>query len=83
MVSIQVRGHIGADGVLRLQVPTTLRETEVEAYVMVHPVGANGKLALPVAQGWPPGFFEATAGQWVGEIERGEQGEYETRDTLE
>ena len=40
----------------------------------------------PVAEerGWPPGFFEATAGAWQGEpLVRGEQGEYEVREELE
>jgi len=31
--------------------------------------------------GWPPGFFEATAGAWAGEtLVREEQGDYEIRD---
>ncbi len=33
--------------------------------------------------GWPPGFFEATAGAWAGEtLVREEQGDYEIRDEL-
>ena len=53
---------------------TPLRETDVEVMVVVQP------LALP-ARGWPPGFFEATAGGWQGEpLERGAQGESEPRE---
>ena len=38
----------------------------------------------PEELGWPPGFFEETAGMWQGEpLVRGEQGEYETREELE
>jgi len=33
-----------------------------------------------VDTGWPAGFFEATAGAWVGDpLERAPQGAYETR----
>ncbi len=43
------------------------------------------KLAeVPVAPGWPPGFFERTAGSLAGDpIERPPQGEYEERDEIE
>ncbi len=44
------------------------QEVDVQA---VQPTDENG---------WPVGFFEATAGAWVGEpLERAPQGEYETR----
>lgn len=34
--------------------------------------------------GWPPGFFEETAGMWQGEpLTRGEQGEYEIRKKMQ
>ena len=39
--------------------------------------------SLTQKRGWMPGFFEEVIGGWVGEpLERGEQGEYETRETL-
>jgi predicted transcriptional regulator len=31
---------------------------------------------------WPKGFFEQTAGAWIGELERPPQGEYEQRQEL-
>lgn len=36
----------------------------------------------PPVNAWPPGFFEATAGKWVGEFERPPQGEFEKREEL-
>ena len=37
----------------------------------------------PTERGWPPGFFEATAGAWQGEpLQREPQGEYEQREEL-
>jgi plasmid stability protein len=41
---------------------------------------ANTVTKTPEELGWPPGFFERTAGRWEGEpLIRGEQGEYEQR----
>lgn len=38
---------------------------------------------VPTDSGWPPGFFEATAGAWAGEpVVREAQGDYEVRDEL-
>ena len=71
MLSIKTTAPVGPDGTLTLAVPTPLRETDVEVMVVVHPV------ALPAERGWPPSFFEATAGRWQGEpLKRGAQGEH-------
>ena len=66
MVSIQVKAKVGPDGVLRLQVPTNFRDVEVDACLVLNP---------STSIVWPPGFFEATAGRWVGELERGRPGQ--------
>ena len=71
MISVKTTARVGRDGTLTLAVPTPLRETDVEVMVVVQPV------TLP-ARGWPPGFFEATAGAWQGEpLERGPQGRWQ------
>jgi hypothetical protein len=37
--------------------------------------------ALAQSNGWPPGFFRQTVGQWAGEpLVRPPQGEFEVRD---
>src|SRR5438552_15312129 len=59
MVSIQMKARVGPDGILRLEVPTIFRDTEVDACVVLQPITTSA---------WPSGFFEATAGKWVGEL---------------
>ncbi|MBD2021598.1 hypothetical protein H6F43_15565 [Leptolyngbya sp. FACHB-36] len=80
MTSITVRSHVGTDGVLTLQLPVELSDTEVEVTVTVTPT-PPARETTPDDRGWSPGFFERTFGQWQGEpLERGEQGEFEERD---
>jgi hypothetical protein len=82
MISIQTKTHVGADGTLSLQIPTTLRETDVEVMVVFQPVpppeSSSVNLAqTPVELGWPAVFFENTYGSLKDDpIERGPQGEH-------
>ena len=86
MISFKTKAHIGTNGTLTVDVPTPLRETDVEVMVVVQPLPASGTVPVtptPEELGWPPGFFEQTAGAWQGEpLERGPQGEYEPREKL-
>lgn len=81
MITIETKAHVGADGTLAVQVPTTLREEDVEILVVLQrppqkPIGTD-------ENGWPVGFFEQTAGAWKGEpLERFPQGEAEEREAL-
>ena len=77
MRTLQVRGKTGADGVLHLSIPLGTPEAEFEAVVVLQP-----ETASPTDSGWPPGFFEQTAGAWQGELERAPQGDYEKREEL-
>jgi hypothetical protein len=52
MHSITVQSHVGTDGVLHLDVPVNLKDTDVEVVIHYHP------LSKPASQGWEPGFFE-------------------------
>jgi hypothetical protein len=57
-------------GVLEVQVPTNLPETDVEVVLVVQVVPAvrePAKGKTPEELGWPPGFFERTFGCWEGE----------------
>ena len=75
MISVKTKAHIGPDGTLTVAVPTPLSETDVEVMLVLQPT--------PGERGWPPGFFEATAGAWQGEpLQREPQGEYEQREDL-
>ncbi len=78
METITLHSHVGADGLLKLQVPVHLTNTELEVVLVVQP------LAAAEAHGWPPGFFEEVAGGWRGELlAREDQGQYEVREELE
>jgi len=76
MQSINIRSHVGADGVLHLDIPVEMTNTEIEVTVTIQEVS-------PQKRGWMPGFFEEVIGGWVGEpLERPQQGEYETREQI-
>jgi hypothetical protein len=78
MQSIKLRSHIGADGILHLELPVGITDTEIEVIVTVKAVNA-----VTEKRGWLPGFFEEVIGGWVGEpLERPEQGEFEIREQL-
>lgn len=76
MDSIKIRSHVGKDGILHLDIPVEMPDTEIEVTVTIQRV-------TPQQRGWMPGFFEEVIGGWVGEpLERPEQGEYEIREQL-
>ena len=80
MQTIETHSHIGADGILRLNLPVNLPETDVDIIVVVQPRNGTANNGSG-AKSWPPGFFDAVIGGWQGEIlERPEQGEYEIRE---
>ena len=81
MKKIKLRSQVGKDGILHLDIPVTIKETELEVIVTFKPVVQNKP--TPEDLGWSPGFFERTAGAWQGEpLVRGSQGEYEQREEL-
>ena len=83
MISVKTKAHVGPDGTLAVQVPTSLPEMDVEVTVLVQPVPA-GTTPTPEELGWPPGFFERTFGSLRGDpLERLPQGEYEQREAIE
>ncbi|MBD2103119.1 hypothetical protein [Leptolyngbya sp. FACHB-261] len=54
-----------------------------EVIVLLDSPTSAPQTETPEDRGWPPGFFERTAGAWQGEpLTRGEQGEFEQRDEL-
>jgi hypothetical protein len=76
MSRIKVRSHVGQDGILHLDIPVEMADTEIEVTLTIQRV-------TPQKQGWMPGFFEEVIGGWVGEpLSRPEQGEHETREQL-
>ncbi len=63
--SIKVQTHVGADGLLTLQVPVGVSNTDVEVVLVVQPVATSEHDDGTNSLGWPAGFFEETAGQWA------------------
>jgi hypothetical protein len=79
METITLNSHVGADGVLKLQVPVKVTNADLEVVLIVQPVTPGSKNL-----GWPARFFEEVAGGWQGEqLVREDQGEYEIREELE
>jgi hypothetical protein len=77
MRSLHVRVHVDKEGQVTFRMPQEFTDQDVDLVVVFEP------LKLVEAEGWPPGFFERTAGAWQGEpLTREPQGEYEERDPL-
>ncbi len=81
MQSVTIKSHIGPDGVLNLQIPLGLPETDVEVFVVVQPLGPDALREAPTSLAWPPNYFEETFGSFRdAPLVRGDQGAYEVRD---
>lgn len=80
MQTIKVKAQIGEDGVLRLEVPTSLPAREVEVVLVMESLPQQTVDAL----GWPVGFFERSYGALADDpIERPAQLPLEERDLIE
>lgn len=76
MKTIQVKSHIGKDGILSLRIPTNEKEADVEVLVVI-----EKKNAAP--HEWQEGFFDNTFGCFnESPITRLPQGDVDTRDSL-
>jgi len=85
MQSIVLHSHSGQDGVLKLEVPLGLINTEFEVMVIVQPVlSPKPKILRDSALGWPPNFFESTFGSLRDEpLTHPPQLIYESREALQ
>lgn len=80
MKSVTLRSYVGEDGVLNLQVPVGITNTDLEVMVIVQPL-VQSEAQTAEHTGWIPGFFEEVIGSWEGEpLVRPDQGEYEVRE---
>ena len=66
MRSILIRSRASADGVLHLDVPSNLVETDVEVMAILQPV-RQSDLGRTEELAWSTGFFESVVGGWQGE----------------
>lgn len=85
MQSIKVRSHVGPDGILQLQLPVDLKDTDLEVTVTIRPIAPKLDRNLGADLGWSEGFFAETAGALADDDSffRHPQGEYEVRELLE
>jgi hypothetical protein len=82
MQSVKLRSHVGKDGILKLEIPLNLVDTDLEIMVVFQPVTSTAP--GPEDSGWPANFFEQTYGSFRTEpLIRESEGEYETREDLE
>jgi hypothetical protein len=81
MHSVTLRSHVGPDGILNLQVPSGIRDADVEVMVIMQPL-VTDSVKTPANSEWPPGFFEQTFGS-IPDLERPPQGELPEREPLE
>ena len=80
MRAVQFHSHVGADGVLKIEVPVGVTDADLDVVVIVSPADAP---ARPIDGNWPPNFLEDTFGCLAEHpLERPPQGEYETRPLL-
>lgn len=84
MKSMQLTSRVGKDGILKIQMPVDITDQEVDVVVVVQPrLKFEPGVDMLEARGWPPGFFEKTAGAWQGDpLTRPPQGKYEIRGEL-
>lgn len=82
MTVLTFKSCVGADGVLRLEIPTEYQNTDLEVCTVLHALPRIHGESDEIALGYPEGFFERTAGQWQGEFERPDQGVAEERAPL-
>ena len=74
MQSLTLHTHVGKDGILKLETPIGMINTDVEIILIVNPVEAHPMLA------WPINFFTDILGGWEGKpLVCESQGTYESR----
>ena len=84
MQSRKLRSQVGKDGILHLDIPVGVTDFEIEVMVIYQILEPSAPAKTPEELGWPPGFFEQTAGSLHDDpIVRYPQGEYEQRESLE
>jgi hypothetical protein len=81
MQNIKLHSRVGSDGILHLEVPIEITDSEIEITIIVKPVYSQTETTKK--SNWSPRFFKQTAGAWEGgQLKREPQGEYESREEL-
>jgi len=84
MQTIKLKSHVGEDGVLQLQLPIGIKNTDLEVIVVFQAVKADSKPSeaiTPEELGYSREFIEVL-GSWEGELERPEQTPFQEREEV-
>jgi hypothetical protein len=82
--SIKLKSRIGSDGILHLDIPVGLTDRDLEVMIIFQAIAPQTTVTTPESLGWPPGFFERTAGSIQDEtFIRHPQGDFEGREPFE
>lgn len=75
MLSHTLHAHVGNDGILKLEMPLSISNVDLEVILIVNPL-------TPITE-WSPTFFTEILGAWDGSpLVRESQGSYEARSEL-
>ncbi|MGD1804013.1 hypothetical protein ACP6PL_01035 [Dapis sp. BLCC M126] len=84
METIKLTTRVDRDGNLTIQLPKDLADRELEIILVYQQNKLEKSAKTPEELGWPPGFFEKTAGCLADEnLVRYSPCEYENRETIE
>jgi hypothetical protein len=76
MQTLRMTSHVGADGLLRLEVPIGRSDTDVNVLLIIESESAK-------SGAWPDGFIDRTAGAWQDDpVVRESQSPYDVRAEL-
>jgi hypothetical protein len=81
MRTIHTLQQAGPDKALHLTIPVEEANRRYQVVIVIEPEPVAGP-PPPEARGWPPGFFEQTAGRWQGDFVCEPEGEFEDREPL-
>lgn len=83
MKSIKLSKKVGADGILHLEIPLEIVDTEVEIMLIYQPLQSLGQPNTPDELGYPANFFEETYGSCADDpIVIDFEGEFEEREKV-
>ncbi len=83
MKSIKLNKKVGTDGILHLDIPIEIIDTEVEIMVIYQALQPPAQLNTPEELGYPPNFFEETYGSCASDpIVIDSEGEFEEREKI-
>lgn len=80
MQSLKLQSRVDANGMLHLQLPSQLANRELKLIIIYQLIELANQQKTAEELGYPPDFFEKTAGGWQGKmLTRGEQGTCDER----